>query len=122
MTRTKKLRRGLFAGTAALALVLAACGSDNSGGSSSATTSGGATTTAGGATTTSGGTATTAGGTATTSGGATSSAAGGAGAADIKGKTVKILGTEVAGEADGVTGAFKPWESQTGAKLNYTGT
>ena len=35
MTRTIKLRRGLFAGTAALALVLAACGSDNSSKSSS---------------------------------------------------------------------------------------
>jgi alpha-glucoside transport system substrate-binding protein len=119
MTRTRKLRRGLFAGTAALALVLAACGSDNSGSSSSATTaSGGAATTAGGAATTAaGGAATTAaGGATTTAGGGTSTGA------DIKGKTVKILGTEVAGEADGITGAFKPWETQTGAKLNYTGT
>jgi alpha-glucoside transport system substrate-binding protein len=108
MTRTISLRRGVLVGTAALALVLAACGSDNSG-SSSATTSGGSATTAGG-------------GAATTSAGGTTTSAGGGGATDIKGKTVKILGTEVAGEADGITNAFKPWESQTGAKLNYTGT
>ncbi|HKA03683.1 MAG TPA: ABC transporter substrate-binding protein [Acidimicrobiales bacterium] len=100
MTRTISLRRGVLVGTAALALVLAACGSDNKG-SSSATTSGG--------------------GAATSAGGGAATSAGG-GAVDIKGKTVKILGTEVAGEADGVTNSFKPWEQQTGAKLNYTGT
>jgi alpha-glucoside transport system substrate-binding protein len=114
MTRTISLRRGVLAGTAVLALVLAACGSDNSGSSSATSSGGAATTAAGGATTTAGG--------ATTTGGGTATSAGGGAAADIKGKTVKILGTEVAGEADGVTGAFKPWEQQTGAKLAYTGT
>src|SRR5262249_43308511 len=100
MTRTISLRRGVLVGTAALALVLAACGSDNKGSSSATTSGGGAATSAGG--------------------GAATSAGGGAG--DIKGKTVKIPGTEGAREAQGGTNSFKPWEQQTGAKLNYTGT
>ena len=56
-------------GLAVGGLVLAACGGDNSGGSSSATTAAAAATTAAGAATTAGGAATTAGGAATTAGG-----------------------------------------------------
>ncbi|MFT3851182.1 MAG: ABC transporter substrate-binding protein [Ilumatobacteraceae bacterium] len=62
--------------------VLAACGSDDKGTSTTAaasTTAGGATTTAGGATTTAGGATTTAGGATTTAGGATTTAGSGGG-------------------------------------------
>jgi alpha-glucoside transport system substrate-binding protein len=107
MTRIIKLRRSLFTGTALLALVLAACGGDNK---SSSSTSAAATTAGGAASTAAGGAATTA------------AAGGSTGGADIKGKTVTALGPEVGSEADGITGAFKQWEQQTGAKLSYTGT
>jgi phosphate transport system substrate-binding protein len=75
-----KRRGAAIAGVLAIALVGAACGSDNSGSSSSATTAGGATTTA------AGGTATTAAGGASTTSGATTTAGGAT-------TTVKASGT-----------------------------
>ena len=75
--------RGIAAAGVGLTMILAACGSDNSGSSSSATTAGGATTTkastASSAATTAA--ATTAGATTTAAGGAATSAAGGGTAA-----------------------------------------
>jgi alpha-glucoside transport system substrate-binding protein len=113
-TSTTRLRRGLLVGAASLAMLLAACGSDNKDNGSNATT------TAGGTSETT--TATTAGGATTTGGGTTETTAGGSAAADLKGKSVTILGPEVGAEADGVTEAFKAFEDQTGAKVEYTGS
>ena len=118
MTRTISLRRGLFAGAATLAAGARRLRQRQQRSSSSATTA------AGGAATTAGRRRRhdDAGGAATTAArGAATTRGGGSRGADIKGKTVKMLGTEVAGEADGVTGAFKPWEQQTGAKLSVHG-
>jgi alpha-glucoside transport system substrate-binding protein len=99
MTSThKRLKVGIVAGASTLALLLAACGSSSKSGS-------GATTSAAGAGTTAAGGATTA-----------------AGSPDLKGKTIKILGPETGAEADGVTEAFKAFETATGAKIQYTGT
>ena len=93
-TRPARLGRGLVVGAAALALVLAACGSDDDDDAG-----GGASTTAGGSTETSAG-----------------------GTADLSGKTVKVLGTEVGTEADGVIAGWVPFEESSGATIEYSGT
>ncbi len=89
---SKALRRGAMVG-AALALVLAACGSDDK------SDSGAATTAAGGAATTAAG-----------------------GTVDLNGKTVNISGSETGTEADGFLAGMKPFEDATGAKVEFTGT
>jgi alpha-glucoside transport system substrate-binding protein len=52
----------------------------------------------------------------TTAGAATS------GPVDISGRTVTMLGTETAAEADALSGAFRHWEMDTGASLSYRGS
>ncbi|MBX6371425.1 MAG: extracellular solute-binding protein [Acidothermus sp.] len=91
---SRGLRRGWLVGVAATGVLIAACGSGG-GGSSGGTPTGQA------------------------SGGASGGSSGGE---NLKGQTVTVIGTWGGDEEKAFLQMVKPWEDQTGAKVQYTGT